>query len=108
VNHRLRVPVAVGEKLLFRSPTHRTEFYLESFCITSEKVEWYGKLESGHIGHIVEGRIKDKVNIPTIKGAWMCLAIPIVVHAYSKNSVDFIISLPSSYQAIVSKGDSES
>lgn len=95
MNHRLRVPVSVGNKVVFKSPKEEHSFTLESFSVSPDRITWIARLSNGES---IEGRIKDEVKLPFIKGAWACLAIPVVVHVYAQNSIDFIFCVPSSFQ----------
>lgn len=92
--YRVRIPVSVGKRVYFKSPLDEFWLQLDSFSINQDRICWSGALSTGQI---LEGRIKDQISIPSIKGAWACLAIPVVVHVFSQNSVDFIFCVPTSF-----------
>jgi hypothetical protein len=98
MNQRLRVPLSVGDRVVFKSPLNEHWMQLESFFVSAERIEWKAKLSNGQL---IEGRIRDQVTMSQIKGSWVCLAIPVIVHTYKKNSIDFMFCLPTSYRAEV-------
>lgn len=104
-NKKFRFVISEGDPMaLVRfdhvEPTLEHLLHLKNFSVKDGEVTWELHDEEGRV---FKGRMGEETPLPYYPGAWVCVAIPVVMHRIRSPrksiGIEFVISMPYTKQA---------
>ena len=102
MHKKAQLSIELGKRVvLFKidkgEPKVEAILLLEDFSITGSAVKWCMR---DNRGHIIEGRVRDEIRLPSHPGSWLTLSVPITIHYFSSVVPNFIFYIPNSRRVL--------